>query len=104
MNIPIPHPLKNFRAFELSVIFYKECKKVKLPYAMKDQLGRAASSVSLNLMEGSAKPSRKERMRFYGFSFASIREIQAIIRLEDLASLNPMADHLAAILYKLTHQ
>ena len=98
------HPLKNFRAFELSVVFYKECKKVKLPHAMKDQLSRAASSISLNLMEGSAKASAKERIRFYGFAFASVREIQAIIRLEELRNLEATADHLAAMLYKLTHR
>ena len=102
--IPIPHPLRNFRAFELSVVFYKECKKVKLPHAMKDQLTRAASSVSLNLMEGSAKSSQKERLRYYGIAFASIREIQAIIRLEDITGLHAQSDYLAAMLYKLVHQ
>ena len=97
------HSLKNFRAFELSVVFYKECKKLKLPYSLQDQLMRAASSISLNLMEGSAKPSKKDRARFYGYSLASLREVQAIIRLEDLTCLSANADHLAAMLYKLTH-
>ena len=99
------HPaLKNFRAFELSVTFYKECKKAKLPITLKDQLTRAASSISLNLMEGSAKPSRRDRIRFYTYSFASLREVQAIIRLESLPELHPVADHLGAMLYKLTRQ
>lgn len=71
---------------------------------MKDQLMRAASSITLNLAEGSAKPSRKERLRYYSIAFGSIREIQAIIRLEELASLDLRADHLAASLYKLAHQ
>ena len=65
---------------------------------------RASSSISLNLSEGAAKPSRKERLRFYGIAYASAKEIQAIIRLEDLEQLAPMADHLGASLYKLTHQ
>jgi four helix bundle protein len=56
------------------------------------------------LAEGSAKTSRKERLRYYGIAFGSIREIQAIIRLEDLHSLESRADHLAASLYKLAHQ
>src|SRR5476649_2109530 len=99
MSIPT-----NFRTYELSIIFYRECKQVKLPYSMRDQLMRAASSISLNLSEGSAKPSRKERLRYYGIAFGSIREIQAIIRLEELASLNQRADQLAAMLYKLVHQ
>jgi four helix bundle protein len=74
------------------------------PHAMKDQLMRAASSITLNLAEGSAKPSRKERLRYYGIAFGSIREIQAIIRLEELGSLSSRADHLAASLYKLSYQ
>src|SRR4051794_20780128 len=96
--------LQNFRTYDLALSFYKECKQIKLPYAMRDQLMRAASSISLNLAEGSAKPSRKERMRYYGTAFGSIREIQTIIRLEELEVLQARADHLAACLYKLAHQ
>jgi four helix bundle protein len=96
--------LQNFRTYELSISFYRECKVIKLPYAMKDQLMRAASSITLNLSEGSAKSSRKERLRYYAIAFGSIREIQAIIRLEDLHSLDARADYLAASLYKLAHQ
>src|SRR5476649_2928059 len=99
MSIPT-----NFRTYELSIIFYRECKQVKLPYAMRDQLMRAASSITLNLSEGSAKPSRKERLRYYSIAFGSIREIQAIVRLEDLEAIAPKADYLAASLYKLSHQ
>lgn len=97
-------PLQKFRTYELSVQFYRECKEVKLPHAIRDQLMRAASSVSLNLAEGSAKPSRKERLRYYSIAFGSIREIQAIIRLEELNQLHSRADHLAASLYKLARQ
>jgi four helix bundle protein len=96
--------IQNFRTYELSIEFYRDCKTIKLPYAMKDQLMRAASSITLNLSEGSAKPSRKERLRYYGIAFGSIREIQAIIRLEELLLLERKADHLAASLYKLSHQ
>jgi four helix bundle protein len=96
--------LQKFRTYELSIVFYQECKQVKLPHAMKDQLMRAASSITLNLSEGSAKTSRKERLRYYSIAFGSIREIQAIIRLEDLAHLHPQADQLAAMLYKLARQ
>jgi four helix bundle protein len=96
--------LKNFRAYDSSIEFYKVCKQVKLPHAMRDQLMRAASSISLNLAEGSAKPSRKERLRYYSIAFGSLREIQAIIRLEELTGLSDQADHLGAMLYKLVHQ
>jgi hypothetical protein len=50
------------------------------------------------LSEGSAKPSTKERLRFYNIAFGSLREVQAIIRLEELNGLYPRADHLAAML------
>ena len=93
----------DFRTYELSITFYQECRKVKLHYAMRDQLMRAASSIALNLSEGSAKASRKERLRYYGIAFGSIREVQAILRLEELEALAPQADHLAVSLYKLAH-
>src|SRR5947209_5598185 len=96
--------LQNFRTYDHSVEFYKSCKQLKLPSALKDQLMRAASSISLNLSEGSAKPSKKERLRYYSIAFGSLREIQAIIKLEDLTQIERSADHLAAMLYKLSHQ
>ncbi len=96
--------LQNFRTYELSIAFYQDCKEIKLPHSLKDQLMRAASSITLNLSEGSAKPSKKDRLRYYSIAFGSIREIQAIIRLENLLGLHPKADHLAAMLYKLAHQ
>jgi len=94
---------KNFRTFDLSVQFYGECKKIQIGHALKDQLQRAASSISLNLAEGSAKPSEKERLRYYSIALGSLREIQAIIKLESLDPLMSMADHLGACLYKLSH-
>ena len=51
--------LQNFRTYELSIEFYKDCKEIKLPHAIRDQLMRAASSITLNLSEGAAKPSAR---------------------------------------------
>ncbi len=57
----------------------------------------------LNLSEGSARSSKKERVRFYVIAFASLREVQALIDMEEsLKELVPMADVLGAHLYKLT--
>jgi four helix bundle protein len=95
---------QKFRTYELSIEFYKLCKTVRIPSALKDQLMRASSSVTLNLSEGSAKLSQKERIRFYSIAFASVKEVQAIIRLEELEQLAAKADHLAASCYKLVHQ
>ncbi len=96
------YSLQKFRTYELSVQFYRDCKGAKVPYFLRDQLLRAASSVSLNLSEGSAKPTRKDRLKFYFIAFGSLRECQAIIKLESLDSLAPCADQLAAMLYRLT--
>ena len=65
----------------------------KLPFNLNDQLERAASSIVLNLAEGSAGASAKEKKRFYIIAFASPREAQALIDIEDsLAHLNKVAD------------
>ncbi len=78
---------------------------MNLPSYLKDQLARAASSAALNLAEGSAKPTPKERARFYSIAFASLRETQSILDLADIddAALAKQSDHLAACLYKLSH-
>ncbi len=95
--------LQKFRTYQLALDFYHQCKKTQLPFHLKDQLMRASSSIALNLAEGSAKPTHKDRMKFYRIAFGSLREVQAIISLEHLFSLEGSADHLGALLYKLTH-
>jgi four helix bundle protein len=96
--------LENFRTYQLAVLLHKECKTFEtLAYYIKDQLLRASSSVVLNLAEGSARSTIKDRKRFYTIAFASLREVQAIIDLEDsLTSIKASTDSLAAHLYKLT--
>jgi four helix bundle protein len=96
--------LKNFRTHSLAVEFYKDCKRISLPAYAKDQLRRAAFSVALNLAEGAARNGLKDRLKFYNISLASLREVQSIIKLEDLTHLEQKADHLGASLYKLVNQ
>jgi four helix bundle protein len=94
--------LENFRTYQLAVQLHKDCKAKPLPHYLKDQLLRASSSVALNLAEGSARATVKDRKRFYTIAFASLREVQALIDLEE--SLDPLkvsADLLGAHLYKL---
>ncbi len=88
--------LTNFRTYQLSLELYREVKRVKLPYSLKDQLVRASSSVCLNLAEGSAKPTEKDRAKFYAIALGSCREVQAVIEMESetlgaLVSLRPTA-------------
>ncbi len=95
--------LGNFRSYQMALELYKKSRGQQLPYFLKDQLERAASSVVLNLAEGSARGSKKDRMRFYLIAFASLREVQALIQMEEtLGGLAPAADKLAANLYCLT--
>ena len=75
------------------------------PYYLKDQLVRAASSVALNLSEGSAKRSPKDRRRFYEIALGSMRECEAIVELlsPDSKPLREPADKLARHVYRLVH-
>ncbi len=97
--------LKTFRTYQLALSLYGECKKTCLPYFLKDQLLRAASSICLNLAEGTGRPSPKERKRFYAIALGSLREVQAIVDLEPKISesTSDLVDHLGACLYRLTH-
>jgi four helix bundle protein len=70
---------------------------------LKEQLQRASSSVALNLAEGSAKPSPKERARYYRIALGSFRECSAILELLEARrpELDELTDSLARHLYKL---
>jgi four helix bundle protein len=97
--------IKYFRSYELAVNLHKEVKTIALPGYLKDQLLRASSSIALNLAEGSAKTSKKDRLRYYGIALGSLREVQAIADLEQaLKELEPKLDILGAHIYKLVHQ
>ncbi len=54
-------------------------RKTKLDNATRDQLGRAAFSVVLNLAEGSGRFTRPDRRNFYVISRSSIFECVAIL-------------------------
>jgi four helix bundle protein len=73
--------LKNFRGYQLAVQFYQITRELRAPDGLRDQLGRAASSVALNLAEGSGKSSPKDRKRFYEIALGSVRECEAIMDL-----------------------
>lgn len=95
--------LKNFRTYQLSVNFTKECAYLKLPRHLKDQLNRASSSIALNLAEGSGKHTLKEKRKFYNIAYASLRECQAVLDISNNSEnkLGVLADKLGASLYKL---
>ena len=50
-------------------------------FGLVSQMRRGAVSVATNIVEGCARPSEKELIRFLGISFASVRELGYLIDL-----------------------
>ena len=96
--------MKPFHTLDLAIQFYRSVRTQRLPRHLQEQLLRAASSIAMNLAEGSAKTSVKDKQRFYQIAFGSLRECQVILQLEGVANpeLLDLADHLGGCLYKLT--
>ena len=94
--------MKTFRTLNLAIEFYQHAKSLKLPNKhLQDQFDRALISVVLNLGEGSAKPTAKDRRKFYHISLGSFREVQTLLLLTDNKVLIQDSDSLGAHLYKL---
>lgn len=98
--------MQNFRTYQLAKVQYQQCKQLKLAPYLEDQLLRASLSVALNLAEGSAKRSNKDRRRYYEIALASHRETQTLLELinlekEDQPKLITEASILGGCLYKL---
>jgi four helix bundle protein len=94
---------KGFRAYELAEELYKECEHIPAKGYIKDQLNRASLSIVLNLAEGTGKPTKADRRRFYGIALGSLRETQAILSLLNQRNTSVKADRLAAHVYRLVY-
>lgn len=95
--------MKTFKTLDLAVEFYEQVEKLKITGNLRDQILRASSSIALNLSEGNAKRSVKEKKRFYQTSYASVQECKTILKLakvEDLKVID-QADKLGAWTYNL---
>jgi four helix bundle protein len=93
--------MSTFRSLELAIELYRECKQVKLTYSMKDQLIRASSSVALNLAEGNQRHTTKDKRKFFNIALTSLREVQCIIKMEELKRIEKKADQLGAMVFSL---
>lgn len=93
--------LEKFETYQVAKELYRLCEIISTKGYIKDQLMRAALSVVLNLSEGSAKPTAKDRRRFYAISYASVREVQAILDLIGRSKEYSLANRLGGMLYRL---
>ena len=95
--------MKSFRTLDLAIEFYAQSEAVEVTGNLRDQLLRAASSISLNLAEGNAKWSVKEKKRFYQKAYGSAQECKTIFKLlkSENSEAAVTADRLSASLYKL---
>ncbi|HYD22428.1 MAG TPA: four helix bundle protein [Flavipsychrobacter sp.] len=67
-------------AFNTNRAIYRYLKNNKsIPGYAKNQLGRAALSIMLNIAEGSAKFSSKERKTFYTTACRSVFECASLV-------------------------
>ncbi|MCC6137033.1 MAG: four helix bundle protein [Bdellovibrionaceae bacterium] len=95
--------MKTFRTLDLAIEFYDKVEHLKIAGHLRDQVIRAAASIPLNLSEGNAKPSPKEKRRFYQTAYASLKECQTIFKMAKIEEVEILktADHLGASIYKL---
>ena len=93
--------MHKFRCLEEATQLYHLAKKQRLKAFMRDQLLRASSSVALNLAEGNARRTPKDRLRMFNIALSSLREVQMICNLEDLNLLEKQADRVGAMIYVL---
>lgn len=93
--------MKTLRSYEASIEFYQQVKQTRVPAYVRDQLLRAALSISLNLSEGNDRLGAKDRRRFFNMALTSLRECQTLIRIENLDHLVYLADRLGAQIYLL---
>lgn len=95
--------MKSFRTLDLAIEFHEKVDSLKIKGHLRDQLHRASSSIALNLSEGNARNTVRDKKSFFQTSYGSLRECQTIFKLIRLKNpeLEEMADHLGASLYKL---
>ena len=93
--------MKKFKTYQLAKQFYHKSNDLKLREPLRNQFQRASLSIVLNLAEGSAKSTPKDRRKFYRISLGSLREVQAILDIIGHTRLIKEADKLGAYLYKL---
>lgn len=95
--------MRTFRTLELAIEFHRLVEKLAIQGHLRDQISRAATSVCLNLSEGNAKRSVKEKKRFYQTAYASAQECKTILKLSYVSDTTAIdtADKLGAYIFNL---
>ncbi len=93
--------VKKFRTYQLAKELFKRTRHLTFSFMIKEQFDRAMLSVVLNLAEGAAKSSAKDRRRFFSVAMGSLREVQAILEISNYDELTNEADKLGAHIHKL---
>jgi four helix bundle protein len=95
--------MKTFLTLDLAEKFYHMSEKADIKGNLRDQLLRAASSIALNLAEGNAKRTEKEKKRYYQIAYASSQECKTILKLAKISDdlVIDTADKLSAWIYNL---
>ena len=73
--------MQKFKTYQLAINFYRNSRNLNLREPLKNQFHRASLSIVLNLAEGSAKPTAKDRRKFYRISLGSLRNLIQMISL-----------------------
>ena len=55
----------------------------------------------LNLSEGNDRRTTKDRVRFFNIAYTSLKEVQSIMMLEEIKSLDSEIDQLSATIFVL---
>ncbi len=110
---------KNYLIFDLADKIAKKIFKLaldfppKYQYSIGEQLRRSALSIILNIVEGGARKSKKEKRQLINISFSSLKETKYLLHFskefnllgerdfnEIISEINELAKILYGILYK----
>lgn len=94
----------------LAVKLSEKCDKEIRNYALKDQMSRAALSIPLNIAEGTARRTHKDRMHFFVIARGSTAECGAMLDMmhlrqqldrEEFDALKTKCHQVSTLLHKL---